>query len=118
LVAQEARSVREFVEASFQHVGVTIAWEGSGAAEIGRDAATGVVRVRISEKVCWVGLWPGAYRSNVACQYYRPAEVDFLLGDPAKAKAKLGWVPRISFPELVKEMVDADVALMKANPLA
>jgi GDPmannose 4,6-dehydratase len=41
-----------------------------------------------------------------------------LLGDPAKAKAQLGWVPRISFPELVKEMVDADVALMKANPLA
>lgn len=97
---QEAHSVREFVEESFKHVGVTIKWEGEAENEIGRDAATGVIRVRVSPK------------------YYRPAEVDFLLGDPAKAKEKLGWKPRTTFIELVKEMMDADIKLMKANPLA
>jgi GDPmannose 4,6-dehydratase len=100
IATNEAHSVREFVEASFSHVGVKIAWEGEGTQEIGRDAATGKIRVRVSPK------------------YYRPAEVDFLLGNPEKAKEKLGWVPEITFDSLCKEMVEADVALMKANPLA
>jgi GDPmannose 4,6-dehydratase len=95
-----ARSVREFVVASFEHVGVNIVWEGKGVDEIGKDKATGTVRVRVSEK------------------YFRPAEVEFLLGDPAKAKAKLGWVPEIKFEDLCAEMVAADVALMKSNPMA
>ncbi len=51
-------------------------------------------------------------------QYYRPTEVDRLIGNPAKAKERLGWQPRITFMELVKEMVDADLQLMRTNPLA
>jgi len=100
IATNEAHSVRDFVESSFGHVGVDIAWEGSGDSEIGRDAATGTVRVRVSPK------------------YYRPAEVDFLLGNPVKAKEKLGWTPKITFDQLCKEMVEADIALMKSNPLA
>merc|ERR1712166_359347 len=97
-----ARSVREFVEASFNHVGVTIKWEGEkgSVTEIGRDAATNTVRVKVNPK------------------YFRPAEVDFLLGNPAKAKEKLGWVPEVTFGQLCAEMVAADVALMKKNPTA
>jgi len=97
-----ARSVREFVEASFNHVGVTIKWEGEkgSVTEIGRDAATNTVRVKVNPK------------------YFRPAEVDFLLGNPAKAKEKLGWVPEVTFEQLCAEMVAADVALMKKNPTA
>jgi len=97
-----ARSVRDFVEASFNHVGVTIKWEGEKGSinEIGRDAATDTVRVRVNPK------------------YFRPAEVDFLLGNPAKAKEKLGWVPEVTFEQLCAEMVAADVALMKKNPTA
>ena len=62
--------------------------------------ATGVVRVKVNPK------------------YFRPAEVEFLLGNPAKAKEKLGWVPEITFEALCAEMVAADVELMKANPTA
>ena len=100
IATNEAHSVREFVEASFDHVGVKIAWSGSGVDEVGTDAATGTVRVRVSEK------------------YYRPAEVEFLLGDPKKAKAKLGWEPEITFSALCSEMVAADVELMTKNPEA
>jgi len=100
IATNEAHSVREFVEASFAHTGVTIAWTGTGVDEVGTDAATGVVRVRVSEK------------------YYRPAEVEFLLGDPAKAKAQLGWVPEITFAALCSEMVAADLQLMAKNPEA
>jgi len=100
IATNEAHSVREFVEASFAHVGVTIVWEGKGVEEIGRDAATGIVRVRVDPK------------------YFRPAEVEFLLGNAAKAKAVLGWEPEIKFESLCAEMVAADVALMKRNPTA
>ena len=62
------KSVREFVVLAFQHIGVTITWEGEGVNEVGKDAATGTVRVRIDPK------------------FYRPTEVEFLLGNPAKAK--------------------------------
>mmetsp|Transcript_6936 Transcript_6936/g.17840 ORF Transcript_6936/g.17840 Transcript_6936/m.17840 type:complete len:416 (+) Transcript_6936:1-1248(+) len=100
VATNEAHSVREFVEASFDHIGVKLRWEGEGVDEIGVDDKTGDVRVRVSPK------------------YYRPAEVEFLLGDPAKAKKTLGWEPRIKFASLCKEMVQADIALMKANPNA
>jgi GDPmannose 4,6-dehydratase len=100
IATNEARSVREFVVASFAHIGKEIVWEGEGVNEIGKEKGTGIVRVRVSEK------------------YYRPAEVEFLLGNPAKAKEKLGWVPKITFEELVKEMVDADVELMRKDPMA
>lgn len=90
----ETHSVREFVELAFARVGRTIAWEGKGADEIGRDAKSGETLVRIDPR------------------YFRPTEVDLLIGNPAKARAKLGWRHKTSFAELVAEMVDADIALV------
>ncbi len=87
----EAHSVREFVEKAFDRIGVTIQWEGSGVEELGRDAATGQVRVQIDPR------------------YFRPTEVDFLLGDPSKAKQVLGWEPKTSFDQLVQLMVEEDL---------
>ncbi|XP_031558047.1 GDP-mannose 4,6 dehydratase-like [Actinia tenebrosa] len=96
----EMHSVREFVEKSFHHVGVEIEWEGEGDTEIGKDKKTGKVLVRVDPK------------------YYRPAEVELLLGSAVKAEKILGWKRKTKFEDLVKEMVEADVALMKANPNA
>jgi GDPmannose 4,6-dehydratase len=87
----ETHSVREFVEQSFHEIGITIAWEGSGLDEIGRDADSGKVLVQVDPR------------------YFRPTEVDFLLGDPSKAKEKLGWEPKITFKELVKIMIHEDL---------
>jgi GDPmannose 4,6-dehydratase len=87
----EAHSVREFVEKSFREVGIEISWEGAGVDEVGKDAATGDIFVRIEPR------------------YFRPTEVEFLLGDPSKIKAKLGWKPRVSFDELVKMMIQEDL---------
>ncbi len=95
LATGETHSVREFAELSFAQVGVTLAWEGEGAAEVGRDAATGAVRVSIDPR------------------YFRPTEVDLLLGDPSKAHRVLGWRHTTSFRELVKEMVDADILALE-----
>jgi len=83
-------SVREFVEIAAGEMGVTIRWEGEGAEEQGVDA-TGHAIVRVDPR------------------YFRPTEVETLLGDPSKAHAKLGWKPRISFEETVKEMVQEDL---------
>merc|ERR1719419_957972 len=91
-------SVRQFVLAAFSHVGIEIEWEGSGVDEVGKDKATGAVRVRINPK------------------HYRPTEVEFLLGDCSKAKQELGWKPKYDFEALVREMMDADLALMRMNP--
>ncbi len=91
IASGEAHSVREFVEKAFQEIGVAIAWEGSGVEESGKDAASGKILVRIDPR------------------YFRPTEVDFLLGDPAKAKAKLGWETKVSFDDLVKKMVREDI---------
>jgi len=87
----EAHSVREFVEKAFREVGIQIAWEGTGVDEVGKDSATGKIFVRIEPR------------------YFRPTEVEFLLGDPTKAKEKLGWKPKISFDNLVKIMVEEDI---------
>ncbi|XP_031725546.1 GDP-mannose 4,6 dehydratase-like [Anarrhichthys ocellatus] len=96
----EVHSVREFVEKAFQHMGKTIVWEGKDENEIGRCQETGVVHVKVDPK------------------YYRPTEVDYLQGDSTKAYQRLGWKTKVTFEELVKEMVDADVLLMKKNPNA
>jgi GDPmannose 4,6-dehydratase len=87
-----AHSVREFVECAFAEVGRRIVWRGTGLDEIGLDAATGTVLVRIDSR------------------YFRPTEVQTLLGDASKARAKLGWRPAVTFGELVAQMVAADVA--------
>ena len=86
-------TVREFVETAFQHRGFHIKWKGSGTDEIGYDSQTGKVLVRVHEK------------------YFRPAEVEELLGNSSKAHQELGWSPQISFDTLVKEMVDNDAPL-------
>ncbi|WP_276199190.1 GDP-mannose 4,6-dehydratase [Chelatococcus sp. XZ-Ab1] len=92
LATGETHSVREFVELAFAEVGRTIAWRGEGVDEVGIDEASGKTLVRIDPR------------------YFRPTEVDLLLGDPSKAREKLGWQHRISFRELVKEMVESDLA--------
>jgi GDPmannose 4,6-dehydratase len=95
LATGETHSVREFVEKAFAHVGTRIAWRGAGRDEQGVDAATGQVRVEIDPR------------------YFRPTEVDLLLGDPTKARTRLGWQHRVSFDDLVREMVDADRIVMR-----
>lgn len=90
LSTNEFHSVREFVEKAFALKGFKIVWRGSGLDEVGFDEVTGKVFVRVSEK------------------YFRPAEVEELLGDSTKARKELGWVPKYSFDELVREMVEKD----------
>jgi GDPmannose 4,6-dehydratase len=83
-------TVREFCERSFALLDMPLVWEGEGADEVGLDAKTGRVVVGVNPR------------------YYRPAEVDQLLGDSTKAREKLGWEPKIKFDQLVEEMVEAD----------
>ena len=97
----EQHSVRNFTELSFKHVGIDIIWQGSGLDEKGIDAKTGDVLVEVDPK------------------YFRPTEVDTLLGNPAKAKNLLGWNPRkTSYEELVKIMVDHDLDYVHKQRLA
>ncbi|XP_072941514.1 GDP-mannose 4,6 dehydratase [Epargyreus clarus] len=96
----ETHSVREFVERAFACVERKVEWRGRGVDETGHDADSGQLLVRVNPK------------------YFRPAEVDLLLGDPSKAKAKLGWTPKVTFTQLVHDMVEADLELMKKNPEA
>jgi GDPmannose 4,6-dehydratase len=90
LATNEYHSVREFVEKAFLLKGINIAWTNEGLNEIGYDKNTGRELIFISDK------------------YFRPAEVDELLGDSTKAKEELGWIPTVQFDDLVKEMVEAD----------
>ena len=93
----EAHSVREFVALAFQEVGIKIVWEGKGVEEIGKDAKTGATLIKVDPN------------------YFRPTDVDFLLGDPSKANDKLSWKPSISFQELVKIMVQEDLILAEKD---
>lgn len=90
----EMHTVREFIEKGFAHVGRVIEWRGKGVDEVGVDTSNGKTVVRIDPR------------------YFRPAEVEQLLGDPSKAKAKLGWTPEVKFEQLVKIMVDGDLRLL------
>jgi GDPmannose 4,6-dehydratase len=94
LATGETHTVREFVECAFREIGRDVVWSNTGIDEKGRDAKTGELLVEVDPR------------------YFRPAEVELLLGDPSKARAKLGWEPRTKFVDLVKEMVRADVALL------
>jgi GDPmannose 4,6-dehydratase len=91
LATGEIHSVREFVEKAFAQIDVPIAWEGVGVEEKGLDAKSGRVLVQVDPR------------------YFRPTEVDLLVGDPSKARSKLGWQHKISFEQLVAEMVAADL---------
>lgn len=95
IATNETRTVREFVEVAFKAAGIEVVWEGEGVDEVGKDAATGKVIVRVNKK------------------FFRPAEVDVLLGDPAKAEKQLGWQRDISFTELVERMVQNDLAIVE-----
>ena len=91
LATGEMHSVREFVEHAFAHVGRPIAWRGKGLEEVGYEPKTGRELVKVDPR------------------YFRPTEVEQLLGDASKARAKLGWTPKTKFRELVAEMVASDL---------
>src|SRR4051794_4310187 len=101
-------SVRQFVEFAAAELGITIAFTGQGENEVG--TVTGVTGGKAKCK-------PGDVIVRVDPRYFRPTEVETLLGDPSKAKQKLGWVPTTSLPELVKEMVDADYTAAKRDSM-
>jgi len=87
----ESHSVREFVEKAFGYAGISIKWQGVDENEVGIDTNTNQIIVRIDPR------------------YFRPTEVNSLLGDYTKAKKELGWFPEVTFEELVKEMVESDI---------
>ncbi|ORX50063.1 hypothetical protein BCR36DRAFT_583657 [Piromyces finnis] len=97
LSTNETHTVREFVEKAFKVINVDIVWEGEGVNEVGKDKATGIVRVRVDSR------------------YFRPTEVDLLLGDSTKARKILNWKPKVTFDDLVVEMVKADIDMVKLN---
>ena len=91
----ETHTVREFAERAFQNVGIDIFWKGKNINEKGICKDTKKILIEIDKK------------------YFRPAEVDILIGDYSKAKRDFNWSPKVSFKELVKEMVDSDLNLAK-----
>ena len=95
LAMNETHTVREFVELAFAELGYDIEWQGTGVEEKGIDKNTGKVLVEVDPK------------------YFRPAEVELLWGDSTKARTELGWEPKYSFMDLVKEMVQSDLEEMK-----
>ncbi len=97
VATNETRTVREFADVAFKNLGIEIEWKGEGVDEIGVDKKTGKTVVKVNPK------------------FFRPAEVDLLLGDPTKAETKLGWKRDIDFNELVKRMVTNDLAIVKAE---
>lgn len=95
LASGETHTVREFLEQAFSKVGREIVWSGKGVDEIGKDKKTGDVLVEIDER------------------YFRPTEVEILLGDPTKAREQLGWSHTTTFQELIHEMVESDLKSLK-----
>ncbi len=77
LATGHMHSVREFVLAAFKYIGIDIVWEGSGVSEVGKEKETGKIRIKVNPK------------------FFRPTEVEQLLGDPTKAKTELGWAPKV-----------------------
>ena len=113
----EQHSVREFVQRAFEELGATVEFEGEGVDEVARVADVDPVAL---ERACeerggcngravTLGFTPGDVVVRVDPRYYRPTEVESLLGDPSKALEVLGWRPRITFSELVHEMVREDL---------
>ena len=93
IATNETRTVREFVERTFMHIGIEIIWEGKELNEIGKDKVTGKILVKINP------------------DFFRPAEVEILIGDPIKAENKLGWKREVSFDELIERMIRNDLML-------
>lgn len=97
LATGETHSVREFIELSFAETGRTIVWSGTGVGEVGKDSKTGAVLVQIDPR------------------YFRPTEVDLLIGDPSKANRVLGWKHRVGLRDLVSEMVASDLSTIASE---
>ena len=95
IATNETRTVREFVEIAFSKVGIELEWSGKGVDEVGKNRADGKTLVKVNK------------------EFFRPAEVEILLGDPAKAEKELGWKREICFNELVERMVNHDMELVK-----
>lgn len=95
----EQHSVRDFAEQAAAELGITLAWQGQGVEERAMDRATGNCIIRVDQ------------------HYFRPTEVDTLLGDPSKAREKLGWVAKVRFGELVREMVQSDLKLAEKEKM-
>lgn len=95
IATNETRTVREFVETAFACVDIKVKWQGTGVEEVGIDEATGKTIVKINPV------------------FFRPAEVDILIGDPAKAEKNLGWERQISFKQLVERMIENDMKLVE-----
>jgi GDPmannose 4,6-dehydratase len=95
IATNETHAVREFVELAFNAVGIYLEWQGEGKNEVGVNKENGKALVKVNP------------------QFFRPAEVEILLGNPIKAETKLGWKREISFNELVNRMVENDLALIK-----
>lgn len=93
----ETHTIREFCKLAFEAVGIGLEFEGEGVHEIGRDSATGTTRVRVSPA------------------YFRPSEVDLLIGDPSKVRQLLGWTPNVTFNQLIQIMAEADWKLAQAE---
>ena len=91
----KAHSVREFAEEAFKQINIELEWSGKGVNEVGKDSKTGKILVEVDPR------------------YFRPTDVDFLVGDASKAKEKLGWQPKVKFEELVKIMVESDLEAEK-----
>jgi GDPmannose 4,6-dehydratase len=98
LATGESHTVREFAENAFASLDITLEWQGSGVDEKGIDISTGNTIIQVDPR------------------YFRPTEVDHLCGDASKAKEKLGWEPKITFKELVKDMVSSDFEFYKSHP--
>ena len=91
LATNETNTIREWIEVCFRYIGVDIAWEGENEKEVGKDKKTGIVRVKVNPK------------------FYRPAEVELLIGDYTKAKTVLGWEPKIKYKQLAEIMMKRDL---------
>jgi len=101
----EQYSVRDFIEHAVGHLGIKLSWEGKGPNEIGK----------VAENIDNEGPKPGDVIVRIDPRYFRPTEVESLLGDASKAKKQLGWEPKISFTELVEEMVKEDLAIARRD---
>lgn len=95
IATNETRTVREFVIESFKHIGIELMWEGTGINEVGKDKETGKILVKVNPK------------------FFRPAEVEILLGNPAKAEKELGWRRQVCFLELVERMIKNDLEIIE-----
>jgi GDPmannose 4,6-dehydratase len=108
IASGEQHSVREFILRSAAELGITVQFSGTGLGEVGTVAAVQGNRAKCR---------PGDVIVRVDPRYFRPTEVETLLGDPSKAREKLGWQPQVSFEELVREMVEADYSAAQRDSL-